>query len=237
MSDVVHGRNVVGLFKIDTTWYNIFCATGCTFSFTNELIEKTDANAGVFRKYRVRRSDIAASFSGVTKTGQADGVISPFYFLTEAVRRNEGQYRVMFTDENGTEKIIGITGLIESLDMSGEVSSFSTSDMSIKGTGGFEIDPVDPPGPQVCDEFYSDWWTTTPGATSISGLSSVLGLSFAGLDVIEVDREGLQHDIIETGTPGNREAKYTGGSTIDFDPTNPFNSGERVFVIWLDNAS
>lgn len=235
MSDVIHGRDVVGMFKIDGEWFNIFCATGCEFRLENELIGKTDVNAGSFRKYRVRLGDCSMTFTGVSKTSNANDVLSPFFFAQESVRRTEGEYRILFVDQDGNDKVIAMNGVVRALSIASDINNFSTSTMEIQGTGGFTV-PLSPDPPTGCDEWFWDWWETTPGETSISGTGHY-GRSFAGHDLIEVDREGIQHDVVDSGTPGNREALYNGGSSIDFDPLNPFNAGERVFVIWEESGS
>lgn len=69
-------------------------------------------------------------------------------------------------------------------------------------------------------------FTPVPGTTQI-GHPSLYGVRMLG-----VSRSG---DVLDLGTfpaaPGNH--KYTYGlSTIYFDPTNPFNLGEKVWVIF-----
>jgi len=80
----------------------------------------------------------------------------------------------------------------------------------------------------------SDWWSMGAGNTDISGTSSVHSYDLIGVTLLSVDREGLQHDIITTGTPGNRQCKHDSiTGVVDFDPTNPSN-GETVFVMFKE---
>jgi hypothetical protein len=232
MSDSVHGSDVVMYKKLDGNYRAIACAISCSFNFSNEIISKTDRNAGLFRKRRVRMSDCSGSVQGVTRLLNNDDTLSVFHFLEEGVRRRDGDYKYTFTALDGTSKILTMTAIIESVDIVNDFEGFSEYDIKVVATGGFEIDPLEPPATD--ENVNSDWWSTTPGASTISGLSSRKSLSLVGKTIIEVDREGLEHD--ETsGTPGNREFSFNSGTgVVSFDSTNPFNSGERIFVIWKD---
>jgi hypothetical protein len=231
MSDTVHGSSVIMYKKYSEVWRAIACATSCSYNFTNEFIGKTDRNAGLFRKRRARISDVSGTVQGVTRLLNNDDTLSIFHFLEEGVRRSEGEYKYTFTAMDGTDKVVTMDGIVEVVNITNDFESFSEYDMSIIGTGGFEMDPLEPPSTD--ENIDSDWWSTTPGANTISGLSN-LSKSLIGKTVIEVDREGIEHDPI-TGTPGNREYSFNSGTGIvTFDSTNPFNSGERIFVIWKD---
>jgi hypothetical protein len=53
--------------------------------------------------------------------------------------------------------------------------------------------------------------------------------------LLEVDREGVQYDIIDTGAPVGRQVRLdTTTGELDFDPNLPFNAGETVFIIFKD---
>lgn len=235
MSNIVTGDNVNVEALIGGDYIVIGCAVSCSFNYQNELIGKTDVNAGLFRKKRVRISDCSGTVEGVMTTASEATRLSIVRFLQEAVRRTENDLRFSYQDSNGNYiRIIG-KFLVETIGLTAAVGDFCDFDMNLQGTGGIEITSIGNPA-LACPEMFSDWWETTPGASSISGAGEG-GLNFAGHEVLEVDREGLQHDIITTGTPGNREAKYTGGATISFDPTNVFNPGERIFVLWTEDAS
>ena len=232
----VFGRGVTVQAKVEGEYITIGCASNCSFQFENEIIGKTDVNAGLFRKKRVRISDCRGSIDGVITTESTPTRLTIFYFLQEAVRRAENDMLFIFEDVNGGVKTIQGLFLVQSTDLSADIQAFAEFSLQLEGTGGITISDVAPPPDLVCETIFSDWWTTTPGASGITGTGHY-GRSFAGHDVIEVDREGLEHDIVDTGTPGNRQAKYTGGSTITFDPTNPFNAGEIIFVIWVEDGS
>jgi hypothetical protein len=236
MSTVVTGRNVNIRAKVEGDYITIGCSSSCSFEFENEIIGKTDVNAGLFRKKRVRISDCRGSVSGIMITESEATRLSIFHFMQEAIRRSEVDLQFVFEDTSGNVKIIQGLFIIATIGLSSDIQAFGEFDLQFEGTGGIVISSIDPPPDVVCETIFSDWWTTTPGESGISGTGHA-GRSFAGHDVIEVDREGLEHDIVTTGTPGNRQAKYTGGSTITFDPANPFNAGEIIFVIWVEDGS
>lgn len=231
MSSVVFGRDMVIEAKIADVYTPVGCATSGSFSFINELIAKTDVNAGLFRKRRVRISDCTLSVQGLT-TLENNTTISALYFIQEGVRRAEQDLRIIFTDEDSLQKQIQGMFILESSQLSGEVSGFSEFDMEFQGTGGFAISEVEEEsGAGIPGDVAWDWWETVEGANSITGVGHY-GRSFAGQDIIEVDREGLQYDEVP-GTPADGERQYSqDGTTITFPSGNPFEAGTRVFVIW-----
>lgn len=83
------------------------------------------------------------------------------------------------------------------------------------------------PAPVGGNKVYSDYWQTTAGQTSVSGESVEHGYSLTGKTIIEVSREGLQYDLITSGTPGERQCIYSSGAITFRDAFNP---GETVFV-------
>jgi hypothetical protein len=236
MSAVIFGTNGTIEVKIAGNYFPIGCFTNFSFRHNNELILKTDVNAGLFRKRRVRISDCSASVSGLT-TLENDTTASTFYFLQESVRRIEQDIRFTFTDQDGVSKQIQGLFLLETGEVSGQVEDFSEFDLEFQGTGGFTISAVDESPEPLPGGLMWDYWETTPGDFAISG-PGVYGRSFAGVDfdnLIEVDREGTQYDTTESA-PGNRQAKYN-GTSIEFE--NQFESVtpvERVYAIWQLNS-
>lgn len=227
MNEIVHGKDVNVEARVNGDYIAIGCAFSCSFEFENELIGKTDVNAGLSRKKRVRISDCRGSVQGVTTLNNSATRLTAFYFLQEAIRRTEQDLRFVFVDEVGNIRYIQCLFLVKSHQLTGESTGFSEFDLQLEGTGSPTIGTVDTSTENICPELFSDTWETVVDEFSISGLGQE-GRSFADGDILEVDREGLQYDFT-AGTPGNREFGYD-GTTITFE--NAFIDGERVLVVW-----
>lgn len=236
MSSVVFGNNMVLEVKIDDLYVPIGCAFSCSFEFENEIIGKTDVNAGLFRKKRVRISDTRASVQGLT-TLLNNSTISVMYLLQQ--NRVEHDLRFRFIDEDNYAWQIQGFFIVKSIPITGNVSEFSEFDIQFEGTGGFSQsipgDSSGEAGASIPGDVIFDWWELAEGGTSITGaVAGHFGRSFLGHEVIEVDREGTELEQV-TGVPGNREYAYD-LTTISIDPTNPGNpaapSLERIYVIW-----
>lgn len=228
MSYIVQGRNVNVEALINDVWIVIGCAYACSFEFENELIGKTDVNAGLFRKKRVRISDTRGSVQGLTTLENSATRLTAFHFLQEAVRRTENDMRFVFEDDGGNTRYIQALFLVRSLQLTGDTSGFSEFDLQLEGTGNISIGTVDPVPDVQCPELFSDTWEMAEGETSVSG-PGLSGRSFTGADVLEVDREGTQYDYSATA-PGNREYGYD-GTEVSFE-NGAVEGGERVFVVW-----
>lgn len=229
MSDLVLGEDVIVEKLIDGVYYEMGCATNCSFRFKNELIYKTSINSGGFREKVVRISDVSGSVTGLIKTGQADNKLSIIGFLPPAVSREEGTYKFTFTDEDGGEKTITMVALIETIEMRGPVEGFADFDLNLEGTSSVDFDEVGPPS--VSDlTVDSDTWTISGGQNYIEDVA------LENKTPILVTLEGLQHDKVSI-TPVNREYKYTasigGKGRVEFD-VNIVMDGQKVFVVWID---
>lgn len=233
MSNVVHGKNVSMEAMVDGEYIAIGCAVSCSFELENELIGKTDVNAGLNRKKRVRLGDSRGSVQGLTTINSSPNRLTPFHFLQEAIRRSEQDIRFVFQDEAGDTRYIQGLFLVRAMNFTGEISSFSEFDLSLEGTGDITIGTVELPPDLICPILESDTWETEEGETSISGLGRQ-NKSFAGNEILEVDREGLQYDYKPGSSPGNREFGYN-GTEIFFEV--PFYEGETVLVVWKQMES
>lgn len=230
---VVRGQNMIASIKVNGTFYPVFCAKSCSFEMTNEIINKTSVNDGLFTKRRVRRTEWSGSASGVLVTNNDGDRFSPFYLLQDSVRRSSRTWQFEFTNLDGDIKTIEGDALIQNLPISGDVQSFVQCTVNIIGTGAFTIDVS--PSSIVSDENVdSDYWTTTPGGYSISGLSAD-GKSLQGKTILAIAREGTVYDPITTGSPTNRIALFNSATgTITFDSNIPFNPSETVWAMWKD---
>ena len=232
-SKAVTGRNMTASIKVGELFYPVFCAKSCSFDLTNEIIERTGVNDGLFYSRRVRRTDWSGSATGVIVTDNTNDRYSPFYLLQEAVRRSENEWEFAFTNEdNETKTIIG-TALIEGINLTGDINSFGQATVNIIGTGGFEIDESQSTG-GTDENVDSDYWTTVAGEYAISG-NSVNTKSLVGKTLLAVGLRGNVYDIITSGTPTNLQAKFsTLAGSITFDSSIPFESGDTVWAMWKD---
>lgn len=230
--NAVHGSDVTLLCDIDGTenYFTVGCAESISFEFENELIGKTDVNAGLFRKKRVRISSFRGEVQGLLTLVNTTNGLSAFYFLQEGVRRSEQILRFLFTDEAGVSRVIDGTFLIQTVDITAQWNDWAESDIKFEGTGNLTIGDLPSPPAPTCDEAFSDWWQPSASATSFSGAGNE-GKSFAGSTIIEVVRESGPPLNFTSGTPGEREYSFD-GTTIGIWASNPFNGTERVFVIW-----
>lgn len=230
---VVRGQNMIASIKVSGTFYPVFCAKSCSFEMTNEIINKTSVNDGLFTKRRVRRTEWSGSASGVLVTNNDGDRFSPFYLLQDSVRRSSRTWQFEFTNLDGDVKTIEGEALIQNLPISGDVQSFVQCTVNIIGTGAFSIDVSS--SSIVSDENVdSDYWSTTAGANSVSGLS-VDGKSLQGKTILAIAREGTVYDPITSGSPTNRIALFNSATgTITFDSNIPFNPSETVWAMWKD---
>jgi hypothetical protein len=230
ISNAVQGKNALMQVWVTDQYYNIACQVDFTLEYSNENILKTDVNAGSFRKRRTRISDLSGTVQGVTTTSN-DTNISIFYFLQEAIRRNIQQIRFLWRSNDNAVKTIDANMLIETIDISDAMGDASKFDMKlVGGSGGLVLDPVDPPDETSDSGLAGDYWTTTEGATSITG-PGVNGKSFAVKDILIVSRSGSDYIPVSLFTGVGLEYIYD-GTTISFQ--NPFGPDETVTAVWKD---
>jgi hypothetical protein len=230
---VVRGSNMIASIKVSGNYYPVFCAKSCSFELTNEIINRTSVNDGLFTKRRIRRTEWSGSASGVLVTNNDGDRYSPFYLLQESVRRSTLEWQFEFTNLDGDIRTIEGEALIQNLPISGDVQSFVQCTVNIIGTGAFTMD-VSPSSPTQDEDVDSDYWSTTPGAIFIGGLSTN-GKSLQGKTILAIAREGTVYDPITTGSPSNRTALFNSAlGRITFDSNIPFNPGETVWAMWKD---
>lgn len=230
---VVRGTQMIASIKVSGNYYPVFCAKSCSFEMTNEIINRTGVNDGLFPKRRIRRTEWSGSASGVLVTDNTQDRYSPFYIMQESVRRSALEWQFEFTNLDGDVRTIEGEALVQNLPISGDVQSFVQCTVNIIGTGAFTMD-ASPSSPTFDEDVDSDYWTTTSGQYSIQGLS-VTGKSMVGKTILAIAREGTVYDPITTGSPSNRTALFNSAlGRITFDSNIPFNPGETVWAMWKD---
>lgn len=226
----IHGNDILLSIQVGTEFFPVLCATDMTFQCSQDVVLATTVGTGIWRRKRLRNlSEWSVSVTGLSKIDNTDGQVSFFYLLQENIRGAEQVIQILFDVDGDTQVLEGVV-IIPDLSINGNVSSFADVNATFLGTGEVTIqEAVSGVESGICEELVSDTWLTTEGTALISGVGNE-GRSFAGMEILQVDREGIQHDYT-TGTPGNRQYGYDGVQIL-FDSTNPFNAGETVFVLW-----
>lgn len=232
MAEVVFGSDVVLEMKVEEEFFPVLCATDCQFSSNPEFIEKTSADSGTSREWMKRIEEFAASVSGLTKIHN-DTALSFFYMLQTSVRRASHDFRMTFTDSDGNQNVIVFTALIGAQSISGPAGDFANCSIEFKITGPIDLTEEDPPPPGEFTEIIdADYWILAEGATFVDGPSVEKALSLEAVEVLEVDREGIEYDVT-TSTPSGRKCKHNNTTGIvSFDTALPGNpGGETVWII------
>ncbi len=214
---------------VSGTYYPVFCGKSMEFVQNQETIEVTSINSAVSREYEAGMTTGSLSINGVTVLDNTGSRIAITYLMTESIRRTAQTMRIVLTDDDGGVLQIAFSALITSNRLSRQFGTYSISNSDFIVTGDITVSALIPPPGGSCIEIPL-YLTCVAGDTFVSDSA----LEAVGVTILQVDRSGLQHDET-TGTPGNREFKFTGGAgngKVSFDPTNPFNSGETVYVLY-----
>lgn len=210
------------------------CTKGVQVTVNTPVAPTTTADSGFWETFKpTGLSNWSISFTGIIFV--LDLVTNRnfiFDLLTEQVMLNGLQIRVVFTDRNGggAKSLTGFV-YVPSTVLGGDAGQLAHWLSEMQGSGPLQIN-AEGATPFTPGEVFSDWWQTIPGEYTISGLSAIHGYSLVGKTVLEVKKEGLEHDLV-TGAPSGRQARFTQVSgVVDFDTSIVFNPNETVFVIF-----
>lgn len=235
MAVPVNGKDSVMLVWSPTfaQYLTLACAKGVQVTVNSEMGSTTTADSGFWKTVKPSGlSDWSVSMTGVLfNRDTVENKIFIYDLVTEQARLNGISIKIVFTDQSGFARYFTGFVYIPTSTFGGDAGALGQWSAEFIGSG-----PLDLTGTLITGvipgEPFSDYWTTTPGATSVSGTSVVNVYSLVGKTILEVKREGIEHDIV-TGTPVGRQVKFTSGTgTLDFDTSLPFNAGETVFAIF-----
>lgn len=236
MSEVLGNNVAVALFIEGEGYIPIFCAKTAEMVKTFDEIEATTVTSPNAREYRPGLSNTTVTVSGVTTIANDTQKISWFYLNQLGDVRDLVQLQMSWVDEDGNVIGLRFDAMIRDLSISGNMNEWSQSSVTMRVSGA--MTPTETLDPPVVPEFneLSDWWETVADQSFVAVGSVTSGrYNYTLTDddiVLEVDREGTQHDEV-TGTPGNRQYRWnTSLVRIEVDPANPFVSGERIFVLF-----
>lgn len=218
--NLVKGKNIVVSMNLSGIYYPMFCAKTAELVLDQDEIEVTSVNSGFDREYEPGMSSQTLNCTGIHILDNTGSRISANYLRTN-IRRVVQAVRVTQTDDDGNVYVDNFSAIIKRVSISRDTAGYAQSAVDLRITGTVSSTTVIPPNPDGIGVIYK---STTPGANTVS--DAIL----SGKTIIEVEREGIEFDLI-VGTPVNRQVAFS-GTTLTFDAANPFNTGETVKVIY-----
>ena len=215
---------------VSGTYYPIFCGLTMEFVQAQEVIEVTSINNTIAREYEAGMTTGNLSITGVTILDNTGNRIAITYLMQEAIRRAAQTMRIRLIDDDGGTLQIAFSAIIVNNTLSRSVGTYSQSSTQLIITGEPVLSAIIPPPGVECveDPLYID---AVAGATSVHDVL----LEQAGITILGVAR-GPSVFEQTSGTPGNAQFRYDGagvsGGNIHFDPTNPLNAGEVIWVLY-----
>lgn len=242
--NVIKGKNQIIELLISGTFYPIFCCKSFEYAPKQEVVEVTSVNSAFAREYVPGMAVGTLNISGVTTLDNSAGTVSVFYMMQESVRRQIQTLRMRMTDDDGGTLQIQFTAIITGNTVSREHGTYSQSVSDFIITGVPVFSAVIPGTGSIGGGGGGGGSMSGGGSANIqlplyidvvAGESSVHDslLEVAGVVILEVDRSGIQFNQV-VGSPGNQEFSFggVGDGTISFDPTNPFNAGEVIYILY-----
>lgn len=243
--NTIKGKNQIVELLISGTYYPIFCCKSFDFTQEQEVIEVTYVNSPFNREYLPGMTTAKLNVAGVTVLDNSGGNVSVFYLMQESIRRSVQSLRIRMVDDDGGTLQILFSAIITTNTTSREHGTYSQSVSSFIITGVISFSAVVPGTGSIGGGGGGGGSMAGGGSVNIqlplyidvvAGQSSVHSalLEAAGVVILEVDRSGVQHNQIPSGTPGSLEFLFggVGVGTISFDPTNPFNTGEVIYILY-----
>lgn len=228
----VQGKNVVLFIYDGGVWKGYACCTSVSFSVVTDFIETSVSGSGKNATFLPTKNSFTGAADGVVAFDE-DGKLTLADFRQRQLAHQSLLVRFQRTDDGGEVYTDECTVFISSSDDTGSIDSMATFSIGLRGTGGitqiFTPQPPTPGGGTIVKR-YPQIGSSAPVEPGTTVLHIPL---LAGKDIIEVVRDGIGHsDIILSGTPVNKEVKYTSAEG-DFEFAIPFEE-ENFYILYQD---
>ncbi len=215
------GSNVILYGFEDGVWKPFVCGRDCSYSLDTEEIEISQPGTGAYYTFKPVKHTAVFNLSGLVVLDE-EGTLSLPNIRAYQMGRLPILLRYEREDENANVYTEEATGYIISSTDSGPFQDLASFDVTIKATGIVVLSFVK---------------TNTGGGTmtrfeytGIAGETSFSSASLIGKDKLVVTKDGIALSrIIFTGTPLNKEVKYT-SITGTFEFPMSIEPGEEVVI-------
>lgn len=134
---LIQGSDCVIQFYVDTDYEGFVCATSFTLTTNTEVIETTTKGTGQWRAFKPNALTYSLSIAGLAKI---DDTSSTAFDLLEAQKGfTEVPFRIIFTDKEGTDKILEGTAIVLTTTFTANPSDYLNNTIEMQGTGEYFI--------------------------------------------------------------------------------------------------
>lgn len=213
-------------FYDDGQWKIKACGRSCTLNVTTETIDTSVSGGGIWRTFLATANSFNGSFDGVVFLEEPGKITLP-QLRQKQVSHEVIMFRMQRTDEGGNVYTDEGRIILTNSSDTGTYNDAATFAIDFVGTGAltqiFEITPVQNPNPDMRYEY-----------TGGGGETAFEDAALIGKYILHVDKDGVGRSrIITSGTPVNKEVRYTSASG-EFLFAQAFEPGEEAVVIYRD---
>lgn len=225
-NSLIKGENCILEIYDGGQWKSIACGRSVTIRTTTEFIEKTVSEAGKYKHVIPTVNSFELNFDGISALGDADFL--NIYTLRQ-LQLSHTLLNCKFTRTaiDGTSVYADeVKFYIESVEDTASFDNISTFAIKAVGTGAVTQTIINPP--PIISKVKRQPFTAAGGETSFT--NSLL----INKDILAIHKDGIGNaKIITSGTPINKEAKYT-ASTGTIEWAIPFEPLEEAYVLYQD---
>lgn len=164
---LILGTDVLLQFLKDDSYQTFVCSTECSIQTTTELVDVRTINGGKWKKKRGKSLSFKVSLNGLI---DLDSTAPSTFWLLENYQLQllSVPFRMVFTSESDTVKIMQGVALIEASELTSSSTSFANSSFEFVGDGAYTIETATACQANIVTASVSEGDPEEPGATRVS---------------------------------------------------------------------
>lgn len=194
---LILGTDVVLQFLKDDSYQTFMCSTECSIQTTAELADVRTINGGKWKKKRGKSLSFKVSLNGLI---DIDTIAPSTFWLLENYQLQllAVPFRMVFTSESDTVKIMQGVALIETSELTASSTSFANSSFDFVGDGAYTIETA-----FICAAVFGTI-TLSPGSADDMPGTTKVTYNVSGAFRIEYNIDGGGNEaIFDPGTTGS----------------------------------
>jgi len=227
----VYGDNAVLFFYDGGVWKLYACDKTVELDVQTETIETSVTGSGKWASFEPTKHSYTGSMDGVVSLNEI-GKLSLPDLRQRQYAGTKMLLRFQYTATDGTVYTEEGNFFITGSTSTGTFNAVSVFSIKLQGTGPLTqvFTPVTTINPGKVKR-YPQVGSTAPA----SGGETVITIpSLIAKDILAVVKDGVgNNDIILSGTPVNKEVKYTSASGA-FEWAVPYETGENYYILYQD---